>query len=388
VTREHGGPLAGIRVVEFGSTVAAPAATRLMADFGATVFKVEPPDGDHLRQWGTMSPDGTSWWFKTHNRNKKFVSLDLRSPRDVAIARRLALHCDVVVENFRPGVLAKLGLGYEALRAERPQIVYVSISGFGQEGPYASRPGFGNVAESMSGLRYITGFADRPPVRVGVSIGDELSALYAVIGALMALRNRDRTGHGDFVDVSLVESCFSLMEGVLPEYVHGGVVAERSGNQYPRAAPSGTYPTLDGRWLSIGANSEAIFPRFARAIERPDLIDDERYATNQARLQHNDDLDVIIAAWTSAHLLDDAYAVLTSAGVPAGPVMSIADIVADPHVVARSFVADLPAGDGSMLSTYGLVPRLTHAPGELTLAAGAVGRDQDEIIALLEAESA
>lgn len=373
-------PLAGLRVVEFGSTVAAPAAGRLLADFGAYVVKVEPPEGDHLRRWGALSPDGTSWWFKGHNRNKKLVALDLRKAEDAAVARRIALGCDVVLENFRPGKLDEYGLGYDALKAERPDLVYVSISGYGQSGPYAARPGFGSIAESMSGLRYVTGFADRPPVRMGISIGDELAALYAVIGALLALRARETAGLGDRVDVSLVESCFSVMEGVLPEYAHAGIVAERMGNQYPRAAPSGTYATADGRWIAIGANGEGIFPRFARAIGRPDLVDDPRYATNQARVQHAGELDEIIAAWTRERTLADADAAMAAAGVPAGPVMSIADIVRDPHVVARASAATVPDDDGTAVSTYGLVPRLERNAGRLAAAAGRVGRDQAEVL--------
>jgi crotonobetainyl-CoA:carnitine CoA-transferase CaiB-like acyl-CoA transferase len=382
VPPQNGLPLAGIRVIELGSTVAAPAAGRLMADFGALVIKVEPPDGDHLRRWGVLSPDGTSWWFKSHNRNKKFVSLDLRTPGDAETARRIALHCDVVLENFRPGKLAEYGLGYEQLRAERPDLVYVSISGYGQDGPYAPRPGFGSIAESMSGLRYTTGYPDRPPVRMGISIGDEIAALYATIGALMALRARDATGIGEHVDVSLVESCFSLMEGTLPEYVHGGIVAERMGNQYPRAAPSGTYRTSDERWIAIGANGEGIFPRFARAIGRPELIDDPRYATNQARVQHADELDEIIAGWAHRHTLDEIDAFMAKAGVPAGPVMSIADIVRDPHVIARGSATTVTADDGAAVATYGLIPRLRERGGRLESAAGEVGRDQAEVLEL------
>jgi formyl-CoA transferase len=373
-------PLRGIRVLEVGSTVAAPSAGRLLADFGAEVIKVEPPDGDHLRTWGTLAPDGTSWWFKSHNRNKDFAVFDLHDPLDAERVRAIAMQCDVFLENFRPGKLDEWGLGYEQLSAERPDLVYVSISGYGQDGPYAGRPGFGNIAECMSGLRYVTGFPDRPPVRTGVSIGDEIAALYAVIGTLLALRAREVTGIGDRVDVSLVESSFSLMEAMLPEFVHGGTVTERSGNRYLRAGPSGTYRTRDDGWLSITGNSQSIFKRLAARIGRPELAGDPRFATNQGRMQHADELDTIIEAWASTHDLSAAIALLSEAGVPAGPVYSIADIVADPHLTARGAVASVADEDGTEVASYGLVPRLRNHPGRLSHAARAVGRDQAEVL--------
>lgn len=218
-------PLDGVKVLEIATTVAGPAAGRILADFGADVFKLEAPDGDHLRSWGACAPDGTSWWFKSHNRNKRFVAFDLHDPRDVAEVRRFALECDVLLENFRPGRLAAWGLGYEELAAERPDLIYVSISGYGQDGPYASRPGFGHIAESLSGVRYVTGYPDRPPVRMGLSIGDEIAGIYAAMGTLLALRARDAGGGGDHVDVSLVESLFSLTEGLLPDFAHAGFVS-------------------------------------------------------------------------------------------------------------------------------------------------------------------
>ncbi len=249
--------LDGLRVLELGSSVAGPAAGRLLADLGADVIKVEPPEGDGLRTWGKAAPDGTGWWFKSHNRNKRFVSYDLHDANDRAQVRALALTCDVLIENFRPGRLAEWGLGYDDLRVEHPGLIYASISGYGQDGPYRDRPGFGNIAESMGGLRYITGDPAGPPMRVGISLGDELGALYVVVGILAALRARERDGVGDWVDVSLLESVFAMMQGVLPEYDALGIVRERRGNTLDAVGPSNMYPTADGRWIAIGANANS-----------------------------------------------------------------------------------------------------------------------------------
>ena len=370
--------LAGVRVLEIGSTVSGPAAGRILADFGAEVWKLEPPEGDHLRTWGARAPDGTSFWFKSHNRNKSFVTFDLHDPVDVNAVRELALRCDVLLENFRPGRLAAWGLGYEELRTHNPRLVYVSISGYGQDGPYADRPGFGHIAEGMSGMRYVTGFPDRPPVRVGLSVGDEVAAMHAVIGTLVALRARDRDGVGDHVDVSLVESLFSLSEALLPEYVHAGKVTERAGNRYLRAAPSATYETRDGKYLSIAGNAQPIFVRLCKAVGRPELSTDARFATNEARVIHVAALDELLGAWAATVDLAYASRILAEAGVPAGAVYSIADIAADPHFQARGALGQVVDGDG-LLSTPGISPRLARTPGRLGIAARDVGADQERI---------
>ena len=372
-------PLKGVRVLELGSSVAGPAAGRLLADLGADVIKVEPPEGDHLRTWGVLAPDGTSWWFKAHNRNKRLVRFSLSDPQQAALVRELALKCDVVLENFRPGKLAEWGLGYDDLSKEKPDLIYVSVSGYGQSGPYSKRPGYGNVAESMGGLRYLTGYADRPPVRLGVSLGDELAGMYAVIGTLAALRARDRDGTGDYIDVALTESAISLLEGTIPEYVHGGVVAERNGNRYLRAAPSNIYPTRDAKWLAIGGNGQGIFRRLVSAMGKRELADDERFASNRARMTNVAELDDLIAAWTSQRDLSELDALLAEAGVPAGPVMSVADICADPHVRERGAVTTIPM-EGGELTVAGLVPRLRNHPGRLTHAAGEVGAQHEEVL--------
>jgi formyl-CoA transferase len=377
-------PLTGLRVLELGSTVAGPAACRLLADLGADVFKVEPGDGDQLRTWGVISPDGTGWWFKSHNRNKRLLTFDVRNPDDVATIEAMALACDVVVENFRPGFLAKLGLGSEALRAKKPELIYLSISGYGQTGPYAGRPGYGSIAESMGGLRYITGESDGPPMRVGISIGDEIAALYSVIGVLAALHARDRDKVGDAIDVSLIESTFSLLEGALPEYVHGGTVAKRTGNVLQSAAPSNVYPTRDGEYLAIGGNGQNIFRRLVAAMGRPELADDERYNTNQARRKNVSELDALIGAWTMTFDLADAEAIMAEAGVPAGPVMSVAQIVANPQFKARDAVRYVRDDDGTLIATYASPVRFSERGTVLDRAAGAIGRDQAAALAELD----
>ncbi len=372
--------LDGIRVLELGSSVAGPSAGRHLADLGAEVYKVEPPEGDGLRTWGKLSPDGTSWWFKSHNRNKRFLCFDLHSERERAVVREIALRCDILIENFRPGRMAEWGLGYDELRTAAPGLIYVSISGFGQDGPYAQRAGFGNVAESMGGLRHISGFAESPPVRVGISIGDEIAGLYAALGALAALYARERTGRGDHVDVSLTEGCFSLLEGVLPEYGATGAVRERMGNRYLSAAPSGMYPTRDGRWISIGANADAIFRRFAGLIGRPELADDARFRTNASRVAHTPELDSVIEVWTLTGDANELTERLNAAGVPAGPVNSIADIAADRQFAARGAIARIPDDAGRPVATPAPVPRFRERPSRLERAAASIGADTAAIL--------
>jgi formyl-CoA transferase len=381
--RTIGAPLDGVRVLELGSTIAGPSAGRHLGDLGAEVIKVEQPEGDQLRTWGELAPDGTSWWFKSHNRNKRLVTFDLRRPADVETVREIALACDVVLENFRPGWLEERGLGPRSLRERKPELIYVSISGYGQTGPYATRPGYGNIAEAMGGLRYITGDADGPPMRVGISIGDELAGLYAVIGVLAALRARSQDGRGDVVDVSLIESTFSLLQATLPEYVHCGKVNRRTGNRYLRAAPNSVYPTRDGEWLAIGGNSQSIFRRLATLIGEPQLADDPRFATNQARGTNSEELDGIIERWTRTLDMAQANAALAEAGVPAGPVMSIAAIAADPQFRARGAIASVPDDDGTPIATYGTIPRFSEHPARLERAAGRIGRDQDAVLSEL-----
>lgn len=373
-------PLAGIRVLELGSFIAGPSAGRILGDLGAEVLKIEPPEGDDLRNWSNPAPDGTSWWFKSHNRNKRLLCFDLHQERDRKIVREIALRCDVVLENFRPGRLEQWGLGSAELRRERPDLIYVSISGYGQDGPYAGRPGFGNIAEAMGGLRYITGFPDGPPMRIGISIGDELAGMYAAIGVMGALLGRNRDGKGDRVDVSLIESCFSLMEGTLPEYKAIGKIRERDGNRIAITAPNNVYPTKDGKWFAIGANAPSVFRRFCALIGRAELCEDPRFRDNQGRTANIEELDRIVEAWTRQHDAAEISASLAEAGVPAGPVYSIADICEDPQFRARGAIAEIRDSSGTAVATYGLVPRFTEHPTSLKHAAGRLGEDTEAVL--------
>ncbi len=373
-------PLDGIRVLELGSSVAGPAAGRLLADLGAEVLKVEAGEGDTLRTWGPPAPDGTSWWFKSHNRNKRFLKFDLHDEADRATVREIAVRSDVVLENFRPGKLDGWGLGYESLRAENRRIVYASISGYGQDGPYRGRTGFGNIAESMSGLRYITGYEDRAPVRVGISLADELAALYAVVGIQAALLARERDGVGDYVDISLLESSIAVTQGMLPEYDALGIVRERSGNSHNAVAPSNIYPTRNGRWIAIGANTNSLFRRFVAAMGRPELADEPRYRGNRERTEHAAEIDALIADWTRTVDIADLERILAAAGIPAGPVNSVADIVADEHVRARGVVRHLADDAGNRVATTAPVPRFRAHPTVSSHAARAVGADTQAVL--------
>ena len=378
---QRSSPLAGIRVLEVGSSISGPAAGRLLADLGADVIKIEPPEGDTVRKWGVLAPDESSWFFKSLNRGKRFVMLDLHTSEGVETLRSLIAGSDALIENFVPGRMARWGLGYEDVRTINDRLIYISISGFGQDGPYAERPGYGNIAESVGGLRYITGFPDRPPLRVGVSIADELSGLYAVVGLLAALRAREREGHGDHIDVALAEAILSVTEGTLPEYGATGQVRERAGNLYLSSAPSNTYPTKDERWVAIGANSNSLFRRFCLAIGSAELADDVRFADVPARVTNEEELDNLIAEWTRLHTCDDIEALLRKAGVPVGPVMSVAHIAKDPHFRARNMVASIPDDEGNQVMTPGIVPKFQRYAAQLGNAAGRIGRDTEAVLA-------
>jgi formyl-CoA transferase len=373
-------PLDGIRVLELGSSVAGPAAGRLLADLGADVLKVESGEGDGLRTWGPPAADGTSWWFKSHNRNKRFVEFDLHAEADRRTVREIALRCDVLLENFRPGRLDAWGLGYDSLRAENPRLVYASISGYGQDGPYRDRVGFGNIAESMSGLRYVTGYPDRPPVRIGVSLADELAALYCVVGIQAALVARERDGVGDCIDISLLESSLAITQGMLPEYDALGVVRERSGNFHNAVAPSNIYPTRDGKWIAIGANANSLFRRFVAAMGRPELADDPRFRGNRERTEHGAQIDVLIAEWTRTLDIAEIARILAGAQVPSGPVYAIDEIVADEQVRAREVVRHLDDDAGNRVATTAPVPRFRLRPTVSHHAARAVGADTQAVL--------
>ena len=358
------GPLLGVRVLELGTLIAAPFAARLLGEFGAEVVKIEMPgDGDPLRRWRKIH-NGASLWWRLQSRNKKSVSVNLKSPEGQEIVRRLAAEADVLIENFRPGTLEKWGLGWDELHKLNPKLTMVRISGFGQTGPYRERPGFGAIGEAMGGIRYTTGDASSPPARVGVSLGDSLASLHAVIGALMSvLRVKTGQGEGQMVDVSLFESVFNLMESLVPEYDMFGHVRARSGGALPGISPSNTYPTADGGFLVIAGNGDSIFRRLMVAIGREDLASDPQLRSNDGRVAHSDLLDAAIADWSRAHGVKEAMAILDAAAVPNGRIYSVADIVEDPHYAARGMIVPSVLPDGSEVKMPGVVPKLSETPG-------------------------
>ncbi|MDP9266561.1 MAG: CoA transferase [Chloroflexota bacterium] len=345
--------------------IAGPFAGRLLADLGADVIKVELPGrGDPLRDWKHLH-GGTSLWWRVQSRNKRCVTADLRKPEGRALARRLIAQSDVLIENFRPGTLERWGLDPEELRRGRPELVVVRVSGFGQTGPYRGRAGLGAVAEAMGGIRYITGDPNTPPSRTGISLADEIAALFAVIGALAGLLRRGSTGRGDTVDVALYEAVFALMEAAVTEYVYSGEVRERSGGAYPGVAPSNTYSTADGAFVVIGGNSDELFKRLMACVGRPELAEVERYRTNPGRAADAALIDGAIAAWTGGLTLRECLAALEAAGVPAGPIYSVADIARDPQYRARGMLLERSLADGTPLTIPGLVPKFAEAPGSV-----------------------
>ncbi|MCP3400070.1 CaiB/BaiF CoA-transferase family protein [Bradyrhizobium sp. CCGB20] len=375
------GPLSGIRVVELGTLIAAPFAARLFAEFGAEVIKIEQPGcGDPLRTWRKLH-QGTSLWWYLQSRNKKSIAIDLKSPDGRDVALRLAAQADVVIENFKPGSLEKLGLGWDVLSKLNPDLTLVRISGYGQTGPYRDRSGFGAIGEAMGGLRFTTGDPDSPPARVGISIGDSLASLHGVIGALMSLlRVKTGQGRGQVVDVSLYESVFNLMESLVPEYDLMGHVRSRTGGALPGISPSNTYPSSDGRHVVIAGNSDAIFRRLMRVVGRPDLADDPALASNDGRVRSNALLDAAIAAWTSARTMDEILARLDAADVPAGRIYSVADIVDDPHYAAREMILPTELPGDVTVKMPGIAPKLSDTPGTVRWPGPTLGQHTDEVL--------
>jgi len=376
------GPLAGVRVLELGALIAGPYACALLAQFGAEVIKVEPPGlGDPLRKWRKLHDDGTSLWWYTQSRNKKSVTLDLKLDEAREIVRKLVTRTDIVIENFRPGTLERWGLGWNELSALNPKLIMVRVSGYGQTGPDHQRPGFAAIAECMGGLRHVTGFADRPPVRVGVSLGDTLASLYGTIGALMALHHLKSGGDGQFIDVALYESVFAVMESLVPEFSSGGFVRQRSGASLPGISPSNTYLCRDGHYVVIAGNGDAIFKRLMNAIGRKDLADDPALVHNVGRVERNDHIDAAISAWSAQHALDDALRVLEAAEVPSGRVYTAADIAADPHYKARGMLERHALPDGRVVDFPGIVPKLDRTPGRTRWLGPALGEHTAEVLA-------
>jgi crotonobetainyl-CoA:carnitine CoA-transferase CaiB-like acyl-CoA transferase len=391
------GPLAGIKVLELGTLIAGPFCSRMLAEFGADVIKIESPDGgDPLRQWRVLK-DGTSLWWAVQARNKKSLTLNMKNPRGQEIARRLALEADIIIENYRPGVLEKWALGYEQLKVDNPATIMVRLSGYGQTGPMKDLPGFGAIGESMGGLRYVSGHPDRPPVRVGISIGDSVAALHGVIGAMMALRHRDATGgrwngklgadcvagEGQMVDVALYESVFNLMESLVPEFDHAGVVRERTGGALPGIVPSNTYTTGDGENIVIAGNGDAIFKRLMVAIERQDLADDVQLARNDGRVPRTAEIDAAIQTWCNTQTIDQALAILKATDVPVGKIYSVRDMMSDPQFLARQMFEQHAFKDGSPIKLPAIMPKMSATPGETKWLGPALGEHNDEVLTAL-----
>jgi crotonobetainyl-CoA:carnitine CoA-transferase CaiB-like acyl-CoA transferase len=396
------GPLAGIKVLELGTLIAGPFCSRMLAEFGADVIKIESPEGgDPIRQWRILK-DGTSLWWSVQARNKKSLTLNMKDPRGQEIARRLALEADIIIENYRPGVLEKWSLGYEQLKAENPATIMVRLSGYGQTGPMKDLPGFGAIGESMGGLRYVSGHADRPPVRVGISIGDSVAALHGVIGAMMALRHRDVTGgrwngkvgaqcvagQGQMVDVALYESVFNMMESLVPEYDHAGVVRERTGGALPGIVPSNTYTTQEGENIVIAGNGDAIFKRLMVAIDRQDMADDPGLTRNDGRVQRTAEIDAAIQAWCSTHSIEQALAILKSADVPVGKIYSVRDMMSDPQFLARQMFEQHAFKDGTPVKLPAITPKLSATPGATNWLGPALGEHNEEVLTALGYDTA
>jgi formyl-CoA transferase len=375
-----GAPLEGVRVLELGSLIAGPFCAKTLADFGAEVIKIEPPgEGDPLRTWRRMR-DGTSLWWQVQSRSKKSVTVDLRQAAGQEIVCALARRADIVIENFRAGGLEKWNLGWDALSKDNPRLIMVRVSGYGQDGPYSHRPGFAAIAEAVGGLRYVTGFPDRPPVRPNLSLGDTLASLHGVIGALLALVHLKNGGGGQLIDVALYESVFNVMESLLPEYDGDGFVRERSGSSLPGIAPSNIYPCKDGSYVLIAGNADSLYRRLMSEIGRADLRDDPALARNDGRAAQMERIDNAIAEWTSRFSQEEVLLRMEKAQVPAGRIYSAADIAADPHYAARDMILDTIAGDGKPLKQPGIVPKLSATPGAIRSPAPKLGEHTVDVL--------
>jgi len=372
--------LSGIKVLEMGQLIAGPFAAKTLADFGAEVIKVETPvTGDALRKWRLLK-DGTSVWWQVQSRNKKSISLDLKTPQAQEIIRALILECDVLIENFRPGTLEEWSLDPQDLLMINPRLIILRVSGYGQTGPYRDRPGFGVVAEAMGGLRHLTAEPGRVPVRVGVSIGDTLAALHGVIGILMALHERHQSGLGQIIDIALYEAVFNCMESLLPEYSAFGEVRQAAGSALPGIAPSNAYLCKDGAYVLIAGNGDSIFKRLMTAIGCPAMASNPEFSDNTGRVKHIALIDQTIGAWALLHNVDEVLQVLEQAKVPAGKIYTAADIAQDPHFRARDMLLSQTDAHGEELLVPGIVPKLSRTPGELKRVAPEIGQDNEEVL--------
>lgn len=388
------GPLAGIKVLELGTLIAGPFCSRMLAEFGADVIKIESPEvGDPIRQWRILK-NGTSLWWAVQARNKKSITLNMKDLRGQEIAKKLALDADIIIENYRPGVLEKWGLGYENLKKDNPATIMVRLSGYGQTGPMKDLPGFGAVGESMGGMRYVSGHPDRPPVRIGISIGDSVAALHGVIGAMMALRHRDTTGgrwnggygeqcvagQGQMVDVALYEAVFNMMESLVPEYDFAGVVRTRTGGALPGIVPSNTYSTGDGENIVIAGNGDAIFKRLMLAIGREDMANDLQLARNDGRVSRTGEIDDAIQTWCATKTIEEALTILKQADVPVSKIYSIRDMMRDPQFLARGMFEQHVFKDGTPIKLPAITPKLSETPGKTKWLGPELGEHNAEIL--------
>jgi crotonobetainyl-CoA:carnitine CoA-transferase CaiB-like acyl-CoA transferase len=374
------GPLCRVRVVETGQLIAGPFCGQLLGDFGAEVIKIEPPNtGDPLRSWRRMNGDGPSLWWPVIARNKKSITLDLRQAAGQELARKLIGDADVLIENFRPGTMEKWNLGYELLAAKNPRLVMARMSGFGQTGPYREQAGFGSIGEAMGGLRYVTGYPDLPPSRMGISIGDTLTALFGALGVLSALLARENTGRGQVVDAALYESVLAVMECLITEFDKSGVVRTRSGATLPGVAPSNVYPCADGGSIVIGANGNGVFSRLCQAMEQPELAAPGKFATDEERGARQAELDQIISAWTSRMPSNAVLERMRQFAVPAGLIYRAPEMIADPHFAAREAILEVRDAVLGTIKMQGIFPRLSETPGEFRASAPTLGQHNEEI---------
>lgn len=371
-----GGPLNDIRVLELGQLIAGPFCGQLLGDLGAEVIKVESPgQGDPMREWG----QGVPVWWSVIARNKKSITLNLREARGQALLRKLVAQADVLIENFRPGTMEKWGLGYSELADINPRLIMVRVSGFGQTGPYAARAGYGSIGEAMGGIRNLAGDPDRPPSRVGLSIGDSLAATFACVGTLAALHGRERSGRGQVVDSAIYEAVLAMMESTIPEFTVGGVIRERSGAILPKIAPSNVYPTLDGEMIVMGANQDSVFARLCEAMQSEELSSDPRFASHTARGENQQELDTLIADWTLTLEAEALLKLLEESGVPAGRIFKAPDMLADPQFTARESIVEVADDRFPEMKMQNVVPKLSETPGTIRWTGPALGAHNAEI---------
>jgi len=374
-------PLDGIRVLEVGQLLAGPFAGNILGYYGAEVIKVEAPgEGDPLRKWRVLDEDGTSFWWRSIGRNKKCITADLRSEEGRSLVRRLSLKCDVLIENFRPGVMEKWGLGPADLQSDNPGLIYARISGYGQDGPWASKPGFASVCEGVGGLRYVNGKPGEAPMRPNLSLGDSLAGIHTALGIVMAClhRSNDPQSRGQVIDTALYEATFNMLEGVIPEYDGAGVTREPSGSTITGIAPTNTYRCSDGKFIVIGANGDSIFKRLCEKMGRPDMAQDARFASNAGRVENEEEIDGVIAGWTGSMDSSAALSLLDEARIPAGPIYNVADMMVNEHFIARGLFEEVDV-NGKKLKIPAMVPKLSATPGRTEWAGPEVGAFNQEI---------